>query len=169
MSTRRLCRCKICGGPAVDEQKVSIATFYRHAVEVFPDVPRLGDLGDDGPDGEEDMSASLQGHDAITAALYDLILLKENHRLANKTLTGLLVWVQPLAVLYCLHQCPGENVAFPKDWQAVDKIMKGHGMPVFEIYVICYCCEENFFLFRPKDRIKRCPHCNEPRNKGTLA
>jgi hypothetical protein len=165
--SHRLCRCDDCGGPASEGRQVLRRTFYRHAQKMFPDLPRLG--GDNCPDdNEEDMSAPLQGHDAITATLYELILLKENHRLANKTLTGLLVWMQPLAVLYCLHHCPGEEVAFPKDWQAVDKMMKGHGMPVFEIYVICYCGEENFFLFRPKDRIKSCPYCNQPRNKGTI-
>ena len=158
-NVHRLCKCPDCAGNDGGGTLVSRRTWFRHARKVYPDIPEVNDCGGD-------YDQPLRGMHAISATLYELILLKENRRLSNRTLTGILEWAKPMSQLYCRHHLPDQTFEFPKDWKAIDKMMNADGMPKFEKYVICYCRNEDVFLFRPKDGVKRCPHCSKPRNSG---
>ena len=141
--------------------------MWRHAVEEIPGledvVPSGVDADDDAPD---DLARELTPMEIIRFTLFDLILLKENNHMSNRTLTALLQWVKPLSVLFCEHHLPGTSFAFPADWAAVDKMMTMEGMPKYEIYSVCYCSSTSFFLFRPGDKQKTCPQCAAGKSSG---
>ncbi len=157
----RVCKCPLCLGAEGSGTEVSRSTWFRHARQIFPDLPVVDEM-----EPEEDPVRPLRGMNAISATLYELILLKENRRLSNTTLTGILKWAQPMSVLYCRLHLPEQTFEFPKDWKAIDRMMSADGMPAYETYTICYCRPEDVFLFRPKDKVKRCPHCQTLRKNG---